>query len=603
MNDLRQHFKERIGRFGRVRRGLANAALAYRSGVVMLGIVVVLLLFAGVPLNAPLLDAAVLAVAAGLLLTLVCRALWRRQRFKSDLSEAFRMEELAGGLNSRLISALDFLDRRHESPLTAAVIDAAGRDLDEVPFEAKLGRGAHGRARRRFLGVLAVMLILGMTPWFGFGRLAARAGAAWFEVCERLFPTEWELVPGPGRHVHLLGETVEVVLRFTRNGFDEVTVIQDDPDTPETGKVRAVLSVAEDGTASTVLHGDAQRVRRVVFEFGRRATRTEPVEIVFTTRPVIENMQIEIIPPIYTRQPPRDLVGIQTRIAGLPGTRVSLGLTFSKILTSAMVRFEGDDQEVALDVVGRFAGLQFVIAESRRARIQIEDVHGFGLLQPHILDIDLLADEPPRLAAPGFLKPEMPFKAGAARGLGFGVRAWDDYGVARTVLKWERSTLENRNTITAKGEVERLNVPPLPIVVAEFLNAFSEQELVPGDVISFHIEVADNREPEAQTVSSPRFWLFVHQDDLGGGMLGMDGDLMFASWASRAARERLKRHRESTEVPPPQDIRGVSKWVSDFDADVTSDSRPPTVRGDFGASVERYFRVLSTAVFKEEDEK
>ena len=600
---MRQRFSRRIRRFGRVRRGMANAKLAYRLGALILAVVVFLLLFTGVPLDAPLIDAALFVCSALFVLILAARYLWRHQRFRSELSEAFRMEELVGGLNSRLISALDFLELRRKSPLTKVVIEAAGRDLEQVPFEAKLDRAGRRDARRRFLGMLLLTALLGLTPWFGFGRLAARAGAAWFEVYERLFPTEWELVPGAGRYVHLLGDTVEVTLRFTRHGFDEVVAVRDDPNKPAAGETRTPLAVAPDGTARIVLPGDVQCVRRVAFEFGRRARRTDPVEIVFTTRPLIENMQIEIIPPIYTRQPPRNLAGIQTRIAGLPGTRVSLGLTFSKSLAAAAIRFAGDDRDTPLDVVGRFASIQFVITESRRAGIQITDIHGFGLRQPHTIDIGALVDGPPRLAVPGFLGVEMPFKADAARTLGFGVRAWDDYGVARTVLKWRRSTLDNRETILAQGEIERPSVPPLPLVIAEFMNIFSEQELEPGAVMTFHVEVADNREPDPQIVSSPTYWFFVHQDDLGGGRMGMDGSgLMFSSLAVVRGRERLIRHRRSTEVPPPQDIRSVSKWVSDFDAEVTTQSRAPTVRGDFGAQIENYFKILSTAVFKEDED-
>jgi hypothetical protein len=340
-----------------------------------------------------------------------------------------------------------------------------------------------------------------------------------------------------------------------------------------------------------------------VFEFGRRATRTRPVEIVFTTRPAIENMQIELIPPLYTRQPPRDLGGVQTRIAGLPGTRVSLGLTFSKNLKRATLRFDGDSQDIPLDVVGRFAAIQFVIADSRRARIQIEDVHDFKLPQPHTLDIDALVDEPPRLSVPGFSKDEMPIKADELRAFGVVARAWDDYGVSRTVLKWQQSTLDNRSAVTARGEIERPSVPPQPATVASFAGLFAEREAHPGDVITFHVEVTDNREPAAQTVLSPAFSFFVYQDDLRGGILGMDGELMFGSGWTAEGRGRFARHRESTEVPPPQDIRGVSKLVSDFDADVTSHARPQSVQGDFGSRVEDYFKIMSTAVFSEDDKE
>ena len=603
MNDAREQFRRRIGRFSRARRGLANAALAYRLGAAALGMLALLLALPAARTDAPLLDAAALAAAALLLPALAGICLWRWQRFGGDMSEAFRMEALAGGLNSRLISALDFLERGRKSPLTAAVIAAAGRDLDGVRFEDKLDRAASARARRRFLGILALTLILGATPWFGFARLRARAGEAWAAVREMVFRTEWQVAPAPGRYTRQIGETAEITLRFTRHPPQRASAIEDDPDHLQAGARRTTLPVAADGTVRVRLRGDAECVRRVVFEFGRRPVRTEPVAIVFPTSPVIENMQIELVPPAYTRQPPRELNGVQTRIAGLPGTRVSLGLTFSKRLAGAAIRFDDGGEDIPLEIAGRFATIQFVIADGRRARLQVRDVDGFGLAQPHVLDIDVLTDEPPHVSVPGFLKAEMPIKSDALRAFGFGVRAWDDYGVARTVLKWQQATLDDRDAVQAQGEIERVNLPPLAAVVPEFPNIFAETKTKPGDFISFRVEVTDNRDPKPQTVSSPTFSFFIHQDDLGGGAMGQDGDLMGLSWWTAKGRQRLERHRTATEVPAPADLRSVSQWVSDYESNVTSGSRPPTVRGDFGSSVERYFKILSSAVFKEDDKE
>lgn len=602
-DDIRRRYGRRILAFSRVRRRLINAALAYRYGTTMLGMIAALLAAPAVWADAPLLDAALLATAAILLAALTAGYLWRRVRFRSELSEAFRMEALAGDLNSRLISALDFLESGHDTPLTGVVIEAAGRDLEGVPFEAKLDRTPWKRARRGFLGVLALTLILGATPWFGFDRLWTRAGEAWAAVREIVFRTEWQVTPAPGRYIRQIGETTEVVLQFTRHPPERATAVQDEPGKRTASETRTALPVASDGTVRVRLRGDTESVRRVVFEFGRRTVRTRPVEIVFTTAPVIEDMQIDLVPPAYTRQPPRELSGVQTRIAGLPGTRVSLGLTFSKSLAAASLRFDADPEEIPLDIAGRFATIQFVISDSRRARIQVKDMDGFALAQPYTLDIDVLADEPPHIVAPGFLKAEMPIKADALRTFGFGVRAWDDYGVARTVLKWQQSTLDNRDAVRTQGEVERANTPPLATVIPEFPNIFADLKVQPGDFISFRVEATDNRDPNPQTVSTPTFSFFVHQDDLGGGAMGQNEDLMSGAFWGARGRQRLERHRTATEVPLPTDLRSISQWDSDYEANVTSGSRAPTVRGDFGSSVERYFKILSTAVFKEDDKE
>jgi hypothetical protein len=601
--DTRRRYVRRIRAFSRMRRRFVNGALAYRCGTAMLGMVAALLAAPAVWADAPLLDAGLLAAAMLAFAALAAGYLLRRARFRGDLSEAFRMEALVGNLNSRLISALDFLENGNDTPLTAFVIEAAGRDLEAVPFEDRLDRASWQRSRRYFLGALALVLLLGSTPWFGFRQLWARAGEAWGAAREIVFRAEWQITPAPGRHIRRIGETSEVILQFTRNPPERVTAVQDEPDKRAAGETRATLPVAADGTVRVRLRSDAECVRRVVYEFGRRTVRTRPVEVVFTTAPVLEDMQIDTVPPVYTRQPPRELIGVQTRIAGLPGTRVSLGLTFSKSLAAASIRFDPDPEEIPLDVVGRFATIQLVISDGRRARIQVRDVHGFALAQPCLLDIDVLTDEPPHIVAPGFLKADMPIKAEALRTFRFGVRAWDDFGVARTVLKWRQSTLDDRDAVRAQGEVERVNAPPLATVIPEFLNVFADIRAQPGDFISFRIEATDNRDPNPQTAATPTFSFFVHQDDLDGGAMGQNEDLMSGSfWGSRV-RQRLERHRTATEVPQPTDLRSVSQWASDYEANVTSGSRAPTVRGDFGSSVERYFKILSTAVFKEKDEE
>ena len=80
---------------------------------------------------------------------------WSRRR--PPLAEAFRMEQLAGGLNSRLVSAWDFLShgprRRSLRPSSAC---ARGPALD---FEARLDRSERNRRRQRF-AVVALLLFL-----------------------------------------------------------------------------------------------------------------------------------------------------------------------------------------------------------------------------------------------------------------------------------------------------------------------------------------------------------------------------------------------------------------------------------------------------------
>ena len=106
---------------------------------------------------------------------------------------------------------------------------------------------------------------------------------------------------------------------------------------------------------------DAETEYRLHFEFGD--SRTEDVQLVFTTPPTLVNMQTELSYPAYTRLLPRSLEGMQQRLLGLPGTRMTLGFTFSKELQEAYFTWEGDETRLPLEVVGRYATVNLLHRE------------------------------------------------------------------------------------------------------------------------------------------------------------------------------------------------------------------------------------------------
>src|SRR5690606_31879218 len=109
---------------------------------------------------------------------------------------------------------------------------------------------------------------------------------------------------------------------------------------------RIELALNDKAAAEYTLTSDREAEYTLSFEFGERTT--EPLEMIFTTPPVLVNMETELSPPSYTRLLPRTLEGIQTRLLGLPGTGMTLGFTFSKDLQSAAITWE-DGEVLPLD--------------------------------------------------------------------------------------------------------------------------------------------------------------------------------------------------------------------------------------------------------------
>lgn len=529
MNDAKQQFNERIGRFGRVRRGLANATLAYGVGALALGVgSVALILLCGWTQN-PIANG-VFTLAGGVALVwLLVRFLRRWERRRAILSEAFRAEALAGDLNSRLISAVDFLDRPEKSSLTEDVIAKARKDL-ERSFEALIDRSARNLLRRRFVLLLALFLLLGASPWFGFARLGSTVSLCAMDLREALFPTRFELFPG--NKICRIGTEVEAGLRFTRFRYPEVTISKKLSD--REGVEQSVIKVDASGRAVVKLRSTVEREYRIRFAFGKRTT--EEMKLVFTTTPMIENMQVELVYPIYTRQVPRETEGIVDRITALSGTRVNMGFVFSKALKSAVLTFD-DKTRMPLDVVGRFASVSFVHSLARNATLQVEDLHGFAMDAPHAIEFGLTVDTPPKLTVvPKTLTTDMPRTIDHFANFTFGARVEDDFGAAKCVVKWKKATTDKPNQIKVQGDpIERVFNPPRRMAVAAFENIFREQAQTaePEDLFTFYVEAFDNRDPKPQSTQSTQFSIFIRGDDLEPSIPGVGPDpIIGTTWTS-----------------------------------------------------------------------
>jgi hypothetical protein len=587
-----QIFTRRIRRFAATRRRVANAT---RGGAALTRAAVIgiagLLLLSGWIANA-FVNAGLFLIGGCAWLAILVRFLWQIERRRTDLREALGMETLAGGLNSRLISALDFLGRPRQTELTQAVIDRAGEDLN-VHFEGLLDRRPLRRNLTRGAVVLAVFLGLGCTPWFHFARIAATWQESWFAVHELIFPTRYTLTPPAGPAViRKLGDAVPVSIRFSRKGYSAVTLTDQVSDKDVT---RTNLTVDAALTAGTQLPGNVESQHRLRFEFGKR--RSEEVTVIFTRLPALVNMQTEMIYPTYTRLLPKDLEGIQDRLTGLPGTKITIGFTFSKDLDWATLTWD-NGEKVPLDVVGRFASASLIHKRPGRATLDVGDVHGFALERPHAIQFELLDDELPRLFVPGNLKPNMPQLADVLKTFGFGVRAEDDYGMTRVVLKWSKATLENRDEVLEKGEIERLITPPRQKVTVEFQKAFENVSVRPGDLIAFQLVAYDNREPNRQQASSATFSFFIHQTELGD--MSLLGDPSFG--AAAGMRGRFGKTKRDTGLSEPMPLKTREQVRNEFDAAVVGHARLPALRSDNSKTVQNYFQALAPAKFDEKEE-
>jgi hypothetical protein len=597
MIDL-QTLRGRLRRFSHKRRGLLNAALGYRLGLFALlaGTLGLLLLSGWLP--GALVNMVLFALLALALLGLAGALALRWTRFRSGLDEAFRLEQLAGNLNSRVVSAWDFLSHNTLTPLTRLVIQRVEDDL-RADHEARLDQTERDQRRWLFLGALVVFVGLGLTPLFGFTQVAANFSRSWAELRESFFPVAYTQTPEAGTYVFLVGATVEVGLHLPDRQYETVRLVTTRDNQAQT----ADLPLDAAGRVVQPLPSDEEAEYQAHFEFGPR--RSEDVTLIVTRRPVLVNMQTELVFPPYTRVPPRPLEGIQQRLLALPGTRISLAFTFSKDLEAAAIVWDREkDDKLVLDVSGRFAtGSLTQQEEPRLGTLYARDVHGFEMETPLLIQFDVQADEKPVILLPRHLisgDKDLEMLEESVKIFSFGVQALDDYGITRVVLKWERSTVGNRDLIQERGEIERIISPVQPKVVVNYEKVFADMNLKPGDRMTFYIQAFDNRvyrDLKPQVTTSRRVSFFVYQSDLGGlsiKELGLGAGV-------EPGQERIPKSTRATTVKAPEGLKTKEGVWNQFEAPISTSTRPPTVRGEHGQATQDYFRLLSGVKYPEEN--
>jgi hypothetical protein len=570
---------------------LHNGTFALRLGTLSLvGLILGLLVLSGW-LPGAFVNLALFAALAIFLIALAARFVVRRSKFKSVLDEAFVMEDLAGGLNSRLISAWDFLHHSTISPLASFVIERAKTDLD-LPYESRLDRSERMVRVKQFATCAVVFLVLAVTPWFGLLRMIDNFGRSWAAARDYLFPVAYAISPEPGTHIHRLGEKVDVQLHFDRHAYDAVKLVTKNGDVKPSVKE---LPVDDHGNAHFEVASDVEAEYALHFKFGER--RTEEVRLVFTTAPSLVNMQTELVYPVYTGMLPRSLEGVQQRLLSLSGTRMTLGFTFSKDLESAKLTWD-DGQELPLEVVGRFASIGLLHNKVRHAELQVKDLHGLAMDYPVAIDFELQNDEKPQLVLPRHLKEDMPLLEPAVALFGFGARAQDDYGVTRCVLRWRKSTVDTPNSVQDQGEVERLISPAQRTAVVSFEKVFAGLGLKPGDKVTFEVEAYDNRMPDKQITRSRRFSFFVYQPELDSLTIK---ELGFGD-STELIESRITKTIRATSVKAPEGLRTREKVWNEHQAKVASSAQTPVVRGEFGQATQDYFKLLSKVPYSSEQQ-
>ncbi len=431
-------------------------------------------------------------IAAGILLLAawpVRRCIHRLRFGLSDEDLARRVDRQYPDLSDRVTVALQLARQRktgsRDSGTSPALLDAAvsetARYTESVDFSEADQRHRIARSAKGF-GIAALLVLIAMAAY----------GAPFAGALNRLASPLSHFQPPQRTFLSVLPGDVEV----TSGG--QVTIMAEaSGERPD----RALLQlVSDDGlrntmemkvtAPSTYAHTvrDIRENLTYIVEAGDAATR--PFRIDAIDRPFLGGLRLNYRYPSYTRLAPRTTKE-GGDIVALKGTRVELtAVNAGRDLSEAALYLEHADRTVAMEAANDTAAASLTVRSDGRYRITLRNADGHENVNPAWYRIIALPDRMPSLR---ILSPGRDADLTENMVVPFLVSATDDFGFSAM------------NLIHRKEPEGEEQVKPIPVdtestmMTQPFVWDLSNENLFPGDVVSYRIEIYDN-----DTVSGPK---------------------------------------------------------------------------------------------------
>jgi len=482
----------RIGAFidalsGRHRR-ISRLAWATRAALVV-GLVWLVMLALWYVMGRWSSVAPLLVVFAAVVASIGCLAwAWRRQPADASRASLARLaEDQLGGLDDRLVTSVDAVERRSESPMSALLLDDTARrlsddDVDLVIPQSRV-RGAMWRAGVTVAG-LAVLAFFGREP---VGQ-ATRAVGLW------AFPTRLALDVSPGDARVKPG--VPFVITATtsdaaRGLVPEITVTMQDA-------ARSARMKPENQSQYTFGFESVPRSFNYRVAVAGHASR--PYAVTLLEAPKVTQIDLAYAYPAFTKMAPRtesDGGDIYAPEGSRVTVRVTAKTTTAPIQSASIVFKDGTEQPMTLE--GSQAVGTIAVATDTAYRIRLRDTDGLDNADDPEYYVRRLDDRPPdvRIVRPAGDKRVTPLEEVTIE-----ARADDDHGLER--LELVIGVRGQKETAVPIGEGGGLTMTGRHTVYLEDL------DVVPGDFVSFYARARDVGRGKRPTESrSDMFFLEV----------------------------------------------------------------------------------------------
>jgi hypothetical protein len=405
----------------------------------------------------------------------------------TDYITAYKVGIKFPDINDRLLNALQVYESKlkDQTLYSPELIDASFIDLHEaiqpVDFIKSVDKSVLKRFQKYFLYTCTVFILILMVSPRGFVFSAYRIIK--FNEPFSILP-KTVLMIEPGNTEVIRGETVPIIIHAAGSLLKNIFI-----NTREEG-VSKFESTALQLTDAGVFKYSLQNLRSsTIYYASAEGVESPEYKITVLDRPIIRSLQIILNYPLYTRIPFKTLDENIGDVMALPGTRVSLKILSSKILSDAELKFS-DSIKLKLNVAGNEANCSFPLFKEKDYKISIKDEVGLLNIDPIEYHLKIIPDDFPAVA---ILAPGKNVDINENLMLSLLVRIKDDFGFSKLRLAYR---LAQSRYEKPSDEFSFLDIPLKS-------NEQTTQEiwyewnlaglnLVPEDILSYYFEVFDN---------------------------------------------------------------------------------------------------------------
>lgn len=435
---------------------------------------------------------------------------WLRPlRAVPNLAVFSKLVEQRRDFRDMLRAALEFSERGSPSggsvELSAATVDRAYEEAHGLQL-TRLFTFPH-RGREAML--LGLGLVFVVACWFASPQVGARAlrGIAFAYPSPASIVYGQLEVPGGDRSI-LAGD--DVLVRVIDHGPRAPEMTLRFNDTGDLWKTRQLEPVNE--ATPYEYEFELENVRdNTAFRFESAGRSTPDFRISVVQRPIVNTFHLRLVPPAYTAREPVTLEDGRGDAIALVGTRVQLSGTSSQPLAHALL-VPGEEQEGAvtlpeplpMEITGNDFQVEFTLRGDVQYHFEIQDRLGHTNADPVSYQLGVIADRPPYVE---LREPQGDATIPKSLQVPLTIYASDDFGIAKMTLvyKHERDGEdlgqgEKKRVLPLRGpsaldpDGKPVGPGPVPEVVKRFEWDLNDQNLFPGDFITYYIEVEDNDE-------------------------------------------------------------------------------------------------------------